>query len=342
MRRRLFFAMLGLAATLVVVAVVAVVFGRQMLNERLAEPRLDQGETLRFEMVRGDTLDRLAQQLAAADVIDDPRWLKVWARVENRGHHLQAGHYALEAPISAIGAVEAVERGEVVSFKAQLIEGHTFRQALKRIQQADDLSIQSGGLSDAEILAEIGASELHPEGLFFADTYRYTVGDSDIALLRRAYQRLKTVLDEEWQQRRSDLPLASPYDALILASIIEKESGLADERPRIAGVFINRLKVGMRLQTDPTVIYGLGDRYDGNIRRVDLKTDTPWNTYTRDGLPPTPIALVGREAIRAALQPEDTDAYYFVAVGDGSGAHTFSRTLAEHNRAVRQYLKNTR
>ena len=197
-------------------------------------------------------------------------------------------------------------------------------------------------MSDAELMAALGFPGQHPEGRFLPETYVYQRGDSDVDVLKRAHAAMEKELAEAWAARSDDLPLASPYELLTLASIIEKETGLASERPQIAGVFARRLKLGMRLQTDPTVIYGIGSSYDGNIRKVHLTTDTPYNTYTRAGLPPTPIAMPGRDALRAAAQPAAGDALYFVAVGDGSGAHVFSASYAEHNAAVARYLQRLR
>lgn len=227
------------------------------------------------------------------------------------------------------------KRGEVVQYSLTLVEGWNFRQLRSALQNQPKLQQTLDGLSDAEIMAHIGAPELHPEGRFFPDTYRFTRGTSDADLLRRAYARLEQVLEEEWQQRSEGLPYQNAYQALVMASIIEKETGVPEERGEIAGVFVRRLARGMLLQTDPTVIYGMGERYKGRITRTDLRTPTPYNTYTNAGLPPTPIAMVGREAIHAALHPADGTSLYFVARGDGS--HVFSDTLDQHNRAVREY-----
>jgi UPF0755 protein len=198
------------------------------------------------------------------------------------------------------------------------------------------------GRDDTALMTALGAPDLHPEGQFFPDTYLFDRGDTDVDLLRRARERLQTELAAAWEARVAELPLDSPYQMLILASIVEKETALASERPRIAGVFIRRLRLGMRLQTDPTVIYGLGAGFDGNLRRRDLEHDGPYNTYTRTGLPPTPIAAVGREALAAVARPDEREDLYFVATGMGDGSHEFSRTLAEHERAVARYLQRLR
>jgi UPF0755 protein len=223
----------------------------------------------------------------------------------------------------------------VIQYPLTLVEGRTFRQALAVIASDPVLVADIGALTDEEIIARIGHPGVHPEGRLFPDTYLFPRGMGALDLVKRAYGRMEAVLAEEWDKRAPGLPFKDPYEALILASIVEKETGLAAERPEIAGVFVRRMQKGMRLQTDPTVIYGLGAAFDGNLRRVDLTTDTPYNTYTRGGLPPTPIALPGREAIHAVLHPAAGDSLYFVAKGDGS--HAFSATLDEHNRAVRRY-----
>lgn len=215
------------------------------------------------------------------------------------------------------------------------VEGSTFRQWLRELEQDPDVKHTLAGQSEAQVAALVGVQGGSLEGWLFPDTYRFSPGSSDLEILRRAHAAMARRLDEAWAARDPDVPLATAYEALILASIVEKETGVAEERPLVASVFANRLRKGMRLQTDPTVIYGMGERYDGNIRKKDLTEDTPWNTYTRDGLPPTPIAMPGEEALHAALHPAHSEFLYFVARGDGS--HEFSRTLEEHNRAVARY-----
>ncbi|MFO7326646.1 MAG: endolytic transglycosylase MltG, partial [Pseudomonadota bacterium] len=233
--------------------------------------------------------------------------------------------------------------GKVVTETITILEGWTFAQMRQQLARARDLKQTIAGYTDEEIMRELGVPDLAAEGRFAPDTYVYAPGvTTDMQIIRLAYENQRRNLYEAWDARQPDLPISTPDEALVLASIIEKETGLASERARIAGVFVNRLRIGMRLQSDPTVIYGMRERYDGNIRRSDLTRDTPWNTYTRAGLPPTPIALPGRDAIFAALNPEHTDALFFVAVGDGSGGHYFSATLAEHNRAVARYLDRLR
>jgi UPF0755 protein len=236
-------------------------------------------------------------------------------------------------PADVLGRITS---GQVVQHPVTLVEGWTFRQAINAIDAQGRYSGALSGLTDEELMAELGYPGEYPEGRLFPDTYRFPRDTPRLAVLRRAFERMEQVLAEEWESRSDGLPLDTPYEALILASIIEKETGAAWERPEIAGVFVRRLRKGMRLQTDPTVIYGMGERYEGRIRRADLREATPYNTYVIDGLPPTPIALPGRAAINAALNPADGDSLYFVSRGDGT--HVFSATLDEHNRAVRRYI----
>jgi len=228
-------------------------------------------------------------------------------------------------------------RGEEALRTLTLVEGWTFRQVRQALAKEDQIKQDTAQLTAEQIMAQLGLPGVHPEGRFFPDTYSYAKGSSDLALLRRALHAMDRRLEAAWAARASDVPLKSPDEALILASIVEKETGRASDRAQIAGVFANRLRVGMLLQTDPTVIYGLGEKFDGNLRRRDLQTDTPWNTYTRPGLPPTPIAMPGKAALLAAVQPASTRALYFVAKGDGS-SH-FSTSLDEHNRAVNRYQR---
>jgi UPF0755 protein len=248
---------------------------------------------------------------------------------------IKAGEYEVPAGTTPPALLDLLISGKVIQRAVTLVEGWTFRQVLAALSEDTRLVKELGKAAPGDVMERLGRSGQHPEGRFFPDTYNFTKGTTDLDILRRAYERMEQVLAQEWEQRREDLPLATPEEAVILASIVEKETGLASERPAIAGVFIRRLELGMKLQTDPTVIYGLGDAFDGNLTRAHLRGDTPYNTYVHPGLPPTPIALPGRQAIHAVLHPEDGDSLYFVAKGDGS--HHFSTNLAEHNRAVRQY-----
>jgi len=245
--------------------------------------------------------------------------------------------YTLDQPLTPLALYAKIERGEVSQALVQFIEGRNWREVRAILAAQPLLKNDSADMSDAELMQAIGAEESHPEGLLFPDTYFYVPHTSDLDVLRRAYRLQHDKLLAAWEVRAPGLPYRTPYEALIMASIVEKETGAAFERPKIAGVFLNRLRLGMRLQTDPTVIYGLGERFDGNLRKADLQRDTPYNTYTRAGLPPTPIAMPSEAAIQAALNPAKTDALYFVARGDGT--HIFSSNLEAHNRAVNRYQR---
>ncbi|AAZ97497.1 aminodeoxychorismate lyase [Thiobacillus denitrificans ATCC 25259] len=285
----------------------------------------------------GMHLKSLSVMLEREGVVGDARVFWLLGRVLGKAGTLKVGVYTLDKPLTPIELYGKIERGDVSQAMVQFIEGRSWREIRTVLASQPLLKNESAGMSDTQVLRAIGASEAYPEGLFFPDTYFYAPHTSDLNVLRRAYRLQREKLTSAWQARAPGLPYETPYEALIMASIVEKETGAAFERPMIAGVFLNRLKLGMRLQTDPTVIYGLGERFDGNLRKVDLLADTPYNTYTRTGLPPTPIAMPSAEAIRAALNPAQTDALYFVSRGDGT--HVFSSDLAAHNRAVRRYQK---
>jgi len=293
-----------------------------------------------FVVKPGMSLKAFARELGRRGVLHEQQSFLILANLLGQGRALKAGEYRFESGISARGILAQVVAGRVVRYPVVLIEGWTFRQVLQLLSRAEKLTHTLTGMSQGEIMAAIGHPGQHPEGRFFPDTYHFTAGDTDRIVLTRAYQRMQDRLDKAWNSRAPDLPLSTPDEALVLASIIEKETGKPEERAMIAAVFINRLRRGMRLQTDPTVIYGLGERFDGNLRRRDLEQDNPYNTYTRRGLPPTPIAMPGEAALHAALHPADTRAIYFVSRGDGS--HVFSETLSEHNAAVIKYQLNGR
>lgn len=295
-----------------------------------------------IEVRKGASLRTVASSLNDQNLLDQPRIWTAWARITQRAHSLKAGEYQLLPGLTPSGLLDLLNSGEVLLHSVTFIEGSTFNDIRKVLAQSPTIVSEYGERSPEDVMRALGQPDLHPEGQFFPDTYRYPRNTTDIELLGMAFRRMQQELETVWQSRASDLPLASPYEALILASIIEKETALDSERPQIAGVFVERLRRGMRLQTDPTVIYGMMASYDGNIRRADLLRDTPYNTYTRGGLPPTPIAMPGLDSLRAAVQPEITGALFFVATGDGDGSHYFSRTLAEHNAAVRRYLKKLR
>lgn len=288
-----------------------------------------------FSVPPGASLRTAARVVQAAGV-DLPAWqLELLGRVLGRSATIKAGSYEVPQGLTALALLEKLTRGDVTQGEIVLVEGKTFRQFRAVLNESADLAHDSLGLTDQQILARLGASESHPEGLFFPDTYLFDKGSSDIQVFRRAYQAMQVRLAAAWERRDANLPLRTPYELLILASIIEKETGLAADRPQVAAVFVNRLRRGMLLQTDPTVIYGLGERFDGNLRKSDLRSYSAWNTYTRPGLPPTPIAMPGLASLRAASAPPPSDRLYFVARGDGSSA--FSASLDEHNSAVARY-----
>ncbi len=289
-----------------------------------------------WHVERGQTWDGLVERIARAEQLS-PRqvlYLRLYGRLSGKADRIRAGEYRPEAGENIAGLIERLIRGEVVLHSLTLIEGWRFDQALAAIQAHPAIE-RTLSPDPQAVMAALGHADLHPEGRFLPETYRFARGETDLAFLRRAYAAMEAALARAWMARKEGLPLNSPDELLILASIVERETALPEERAQIAGVFVRRLRLGMRLQTDPTVIYGLGERFDGNIRRRDLRTDTPYNTYTRRGLPPTPICLPGVDALHAAAQPADGDALYFVSRGDGS--HVFSATLEEHNRAVRKY-----
>ncbi len=281
------------------------------------------------------SLKSIANQLVKQQVISNALPFIILARVLGKEPYLQAGDYTLNKNVSPYQLMLSLNHGKSTQGSIVFIEGKTFKQMRAKLARNDAVKNTISGLTDAEIMRLVGNGEKHAEGLFFPDTFYFDRNTADTILLKRAYDSMQAKLKTAWASRAPNLPYKNSYEALIMASIIEKETGKASERPMISGVFLNRLRIGMRLQTDPTVIYGMGDNFDGNIRRKDLTADTPYNTYTRDGLPPTPIAMPGLAAIEAALHPEKTKALYFVGKGDGS--HAFSSSLLEHNRAVAKY-----
>ncbi|MBS1209387.1 MAG: hypothetical protein H6R19_1785 [Proteobacteria bacterium] len=290
-----------------------------------------------FEILPGESMKQIARQVADAGVEVWPPALTWLARLSGHSIHIKAGSYRLDKPITAWELVSLMSTGANAYAEVAFIEGWNFARLRAVLKAHPDVTHDSDGLSDAEIMARLGLPDALPEGMFAPDTYSFSRGSSDLDLLRRAQQRMQQVLQREWAVRAQGLPLKTPYEALILASIVEKETGKAQDRARIAGVFINRLRIGMPLQSDPTVIYGAGAGFDGNLRKRDLLHDTPFNSYTRAGLPPTPIAMPGPAALQATLNPAGGKDLYFVARGDGSSE--FSRTLEEHNRAVMRFQK---
>ncbi len=294
-------------------------------------------EPLELAIEPGTTPRGVARDVVAAGVRTEPQFLYAWFRFSGQDRLIKAGNYEIPPGTTPRGLLAKLVRGEEALRALTLVEGWSFRQVRQALAGDDQLKPDSKGLTDEALMAQLGRPGVAPEGRFFPDTYTYAKGSSDLAVLRRALHAMDRKLEAAWSQRSADTPLKSADEALVLASIVEKETGRASDRAQIAGVFVNRLRIGMLLQTDPTVIYGLGEKFDGNLRRRDLLADTPWNTYTRAGLPPTPIAMPGKASLLAAVQPERTKALYFVAKGDGT-SH-FSASLDEHNRAVNRYQR---
>jgi len=293
-----------------------------------------------FEIPPGTRFRGAAQRIEDAGVPVGRFQFELLARALGRDQEIKAGSYELAAASTPLELLDKLTRGDVTQADVRFIEGWTFRQLRAALDANNFVRHDTAGLDDAQLLQKIGAGEAHPEGLFFPDTYVFSKGASDLRILKRAYQAMQRHLAQEWQARDTAVPYKTPYEALIMASVVEKETGRAEEREMIAGALVNRLRIGMLLQVDPTVIYGLGESFDGNLKKVHLTTDGPYNTYTRAGLPPTPIAAPGLGSLRAALRPAKTPAFYYVARGNGSSE--FSRTLEEHNRAVRKYQLNGR
>jgi len=304
------------------------------VNSVLEQPLHVTQERL-LDVPSGTNPNRMFYSMEREGLLDDAVWLRLYWRFNMAGTPLKTGEYRLTPGMTVEDLFDAWRRADVVQYNLTLVEGWTFRQVRSAIAKHEKLKHTLDGLSDAEVMDQLGHTGVFPEGRFFPDTYRFVRGMSDAELLQQAYMRLDDVLAKEWAERTTDLPYRDPYQALIMASLVEKETGIPQERGQIAGVFVRRLRLGMMLQTDPTVIYGMGERYNGRITRADLREPTPYNTYTMTGLPPTPIAMVGREAIHAALNPSDGTSLYFVARGDGS--HVFSDDLDDHNSAVREF-----
>jgi UPF0755 protein len=303
----------------------------------LQQPLPLASDSVELSIEQGELPRDIATGWVKAGVQAPPWALYQWFRWSGQAKRIRAGSYEIGRGTTPITLLEKMVRGDETLATVRLIEGWTFRQFRAELAKADSLKPTTAAMSDAQVMEAIGSPGQLPEGRFYPDTYAYSKGSADLAVLKRAHRAMRQRVDEAWAARTPDLPLRSADEALILASIVEKETGAAAERGRIASVFVNRLRIGMPLQTDPTVIYGLGEAFDGNLRKRDLQTDTPFNTYTRAGLPPTPIAMPGAESLRAAVRPEATKALYFVARGNGTSE--FSETLAEHNRAVNKYQR---
>ena len=295
---------------------------------------------LQFSLKPGVGLRNSAQQMERAGVLKHPERFVVMARLLGEAGNIKPGIYEIDRPLTPYELLRKITEGDLTQHAIVFVEGWTFKQMRKALDEHPHIRHDSRGMEDAEILRRLKAGQAAPEGLFFPDTYHFNNGSSDLHVLRRAYRLMRSHLDAQWARRTPGLPLATPYEALILASIVEKETGRPVDRPLVAAVFVNRLRKGMPLQADPTVIYGMGEGFDGNIRKRDLTTDTPYNTYTRTGLPPTPIAMPGLASLVATLNPPASDVIYFVSKGDGT-SH-FSRTLGEHERAVTKYQRSGR
>ncbi|WP_439864292.1 endolytic transglycosylase MltG [Pseudomonas antarctica] len=309
-------------------------FSAWKLDSALKQP-LNLSQEQLLDVPAGSTPTGTFNRLEADGVLDDAFWLRLYWRFNLDGQPLHSGEYRMTPGLTAEGLIGLWQRGEVVQYSLTLVEGWNFRQVRSALAKHEKIVQTLSGLSDSEVMDKLGHPGVHPEGRFFPDTYRFVRGMTDVNFLKKAYNRLDDVLAQEWSKRSVDAPYTDPYQALIMASLVEKETGVPEERGQIAGVFVRRLKIGMLLQTDPTVIYGLGERYTGKLTRAHLKEANPYNTYMITGLPPTPIAMVGREAIHAALNPVPGSSLYFVARGDGS--HIFSDDLDAHNAAVREF-----
>ena len=317
--------------------------GASLLGWRVLDWEMDQPAPatapVRVEVPAGSALRSVLQQLQRQGAVRQARLVTLYLRLHRVAVRVQAGTYEIAPHASARSILDQLSAGRVVLEALTVVEGWTFSQLRHALDMDPTIAHSLQGMSDAELMKALGHEGQAAEGRFFPDTYRFAAGTSDRKILEGAYERMQSELTTAWNARTQGLPLTNPDQALILASIVERETGREDERAKVAAVFVNRLKLGMRLQTDPTIIYGLGERYDGTIHTRDLETDTPYNTYTRAGLPPTPIALPGSASLQATTHPADSNALYFVATGNGDGSHHFSATLTEHDAALRAYLK---
>ncbi len=320
----------------IIVGIISVYYFMRMYSVMHAPLQLKQSITLQLKP--GSSIRTLGQYLEQKKLVSNKNFFIFWGRIHNQATRLQAGDYLLNNADTLAGLLQRMVQGKVIQYRITLVEGLTAKQYFTLIRQTPYLRHTLDNLSADGIMKKLGYAGQHAEGMFFPDTYYITDGMSDVDLLQQAYRKMQQVLGQQWRQRQKGLPFKNAYQALILASIVEKETALAVERPLIAGVFINRLRKHMRLQTDPSVIYGIKN-YDGNIHLRDLRKDTPYNTYTRYGLPPTPIAMPGEKSIHAVLHPATTDMLYFVAYDDGSGRHVFSSNLKDHDKAVNTYQR---
>jgi UPF0755 protein len=325
------------------IVVLLLLAGTSVAGWRALDWEMDQPATatapVRIEVPAGTGLRGVLQQLQKQGAVRNARLVTLYLRLHRVAVRVQAGTYEIAPHATARSILDQLNAGRVVLEALTVVEGWSFSQLRHALDMDPTIAHSLQGLSEAELMKALGHEGQAAEGRFFPDTYRFAAGTSDRKILQGAYERMQLELGNAWNARAEGLPLGDPDQALILASIVEKETGREDERANVAAVFVNRLKLGMRLQTDPSVIYGLGERYDGTIHTRDLETDTPYNTYTRSGLPPTPIALPGSASLQASTHPADISALYFVATGNGDGSHHFSATLTEHDAALRAYLK---
>lgn len=328
----------GVGLVVVLLAAATLLYVNHFLNSPLKLPQ----EGVTFEIASGTPFVAVSRSLEQEGIISNGELLRLYARWSGQASRIHAGEYRIMPGTTPLDLLEQFTSGDVKLYSFTIVEGWNHRELLRALQAHPEIEATMSEEDWAPLLDSLGVDVDWPEGLFLPETYRFPRGATDRSLLTEAYRLMTHTLAEEWQQRSPESPVSSEYEALILASIVEKETARADERERIAGVFARRLEKNMRLQTDPTVIYGIGPGFDGNLTRQNLQTDTPYNTYTRNGLPPTPIAMPGRAAIRAALNPADGDELYFVATGLGDGSHKFSKTIEEHQAAVQEYLQRLR
>ena len=332
--------MLKLIKILIVIGLIVSMTLGGVFFWQVSSPLELKSEQLDFNIAPGSSMRAAAREIAASGVKLEPWLFIVLGKILRVESSIKAGSYEIVRGITALELMNKLTRGDVTQTEIVFIEGWSFRQMRERLNSHPDIRHDTKALSDSEIMRLIGGAQGSAEGQFFPDTYLFAKQSSDVAVLARAYRAMQRHLSREWEARASGLPYGNPYEALIMASIVEKETGRDQDRPLVAAVFINRLRLGMLLQTDPTVIYGIGEKFDGNLRKRDLLADTPYNTYTRAGLPPTPIAMPGLASLQSALHPAQSQAIYFVARGDGSSQ--FSRTLDEHNQAVNRYQRGGR
>ena len=328
--------------SLIVVLFLAAGVGIWRVNDVLGSPLVVTGDGILFEIAPGSALTTIANELSEEQILRSPRIFRWYAQLKGYAGSIRAGEYRIDSGTTARELLDKFVSGDVQLYSFTVVEGWTYRDMITALALHPAVE-QTITVEDwSRLFDSFMTSATHPEGMFLPETYRFPRRTRDIDVLRQAFELLQETLDAEWDSRDEGLPLSSPYEALVLASIIEKETARADERAKISGVFVRRLQKRMRLQTDPTVIYGIGESFNGNLTRRDLRTDTPYNTYTRAGLPPTPIALAGKAAINAALHPAPGSELYFVATGLGDGSHKFSKTKEQHDAAVREYLARQR